>query len=81
MSLKCNYVIMSQTQLMRCFSVKYLRNTDDTRKRVCWSMIWSTRERKNGAMFVEKQFETPDKVNYHGCVLSCLLTLRGIFSS
>lgn len=71
MSLKCNYVIMSQMELMSWFSVKYIRNIGDTRKRVeGWSIIWSTREKKNGAMFVEKQFETADKVNHHGCVLS-----------
>lgn len=45
-------------------------------KRLCWSMIWSTREKKNVVMFVEKPFETPDKVSYNVCV-----TLHATFSS
>lgn len=43
------------------------------------SMIWSTREKKNGVMFVEKQFETPDKVNY--IINNVCVTLHATFSS
>lgn len=33
-------------------------------KTVCWSLICCTREERNGAMFVERRREAPDRVNY-----------------